>query len=79
MMLHFGHISFKYASRKSTRDSTELSFKRPLRSFTIIPPDEKYRSDSDDEAWMTRIRLAIVDKIGNRRLLHFQNVKIWCL
>ncbi len=65
-MLHLGHISFRYASRKTISDSTELSLKRPLRSFTMIPPAEKCRSDSDDEAWITKIRLVIVDKTGNR-------------
>jgi hypothetical protein len=32
----------------------------------MIPPAEKCRSDSDDEAWITKIRLVIVDKTGNR-------------
>ena len=62
LVLALGHILFKYASRNTINDSTELSLKRPRFSLTITPPAEKCLSDSADEACITKIRLAIIDK-----------------
>ncbi|CAF4724425.1 unnamed protein product, partial [Rotaria sp. Silwood2] len=77
LVLHLGHVLFTYASCNAINDSTELSLKRPLFSLTITPPAEKCLSDSADEACITKIRLAIIDKTGNHLSLFFQNAKIW--